>query len=91
MTRDDILRMARRAGFTLQRDEWLLTDMLERFAALVAAAKDPQPPTPHIKPLSREDIVNIYETPQIAGSYFETGVEKAIAITRFVERAHNIK
>jgi hypothetical protein len=37
MTREDIIRMAREAGFTLQRDERLFTEMLERFAALVAA------------------------------------------------------
>lgn len=39
MTRDDIIRMAQEAGFTLQRDEWLFTEMLERFATLVAAAE----------------------------------------------------
>ena len=35
----DIIRMAREAGFTLQRDERLFTNMLARFAALVAAAE----------------------------------------------------
>ena len=39
MTQDDIIRMAREAGFMLQRGEWLFTEMLERFAALVAAAE----------------------------------------------------
>lgn len=39
MTRDDITRIARETGFTPQRDEWLFTEMLERFAALVAAAE----------------------------------------------------
>ena len=37
--RDDIIRMAREAGFTPQREERLFTEMLERFAALVAAAE----------------------------------------------------
>lgn len=36
MTREDIIRMAREAGFTPNRDEWVFTEMLERFAALVA-------------------------------------------------------
>ena len=35
--REDIIRMAREAGFTPQRDEWLFTEMLERFADLVNA------------------------------------------------------
>ena len=35
MNRDDIIRMAREAGFTPQRDERLFVDMLERFAHLV--------------------------------------------------------
>jgi len=39
MNREDIIRMAREAGFTPQRDEWLFTEMLERFATLVAAAE----------------------------------------------------
>jgi hypothetical protein len=37
MDRDDIIRMAREAGFTPQRDERLFVDMLERFASLVYA------------------------------------------------------
>lgn len=36
MTQDDVLRMARMA-FVCQRDEYLFGEMLERFAALVAA------------------------------------------------------
>jgi len=40
MTRtNDIIRMAREAGFTPQRDEWVFIEMLESFAALVAAAE----------------------------------------------------
>ena len=39
MTRTDIVRMAREAGFTPGPDEWVFTEMLERFAALVAAAE----------------------------------------------------
>ena len=39
MTHEDIVRMAREAGFTVCRDEWVLGEMLERFAALVAAAE----------------------------------------------------
>jgi hypothetical protein len=33
-SKDDIIRIARKAGFTLQRDERLFVDMLERFADL---------------------------------------------------------
>ena len=41
MTRDDILRMAREAGFeALGTDDWVcFGDEIERFAALVAAAE----------------------------------------------------
>ena len=38
MTRDEIIRMAREAGFTLQRDERLFTEMLERFFLAAYAA-----------------------------------------------------
>lgn len=31
----DVQKLAREAGFVLHRDEWLLREMLERFAALV--------------------------------------------------------
>ena len=37
MTRDDIIEMAREAGF--DPDLWIYTDTFERFAALVAAAE----------------------------------------------------
>jgi hypothetical protein len=37
--KQDIIAMARKAGFTLQRDERLFTEMLERFAALAQAAE----------------------------------------------------
>ena len=39
MNRDDVIRMAREAGMTVCRDEWVFGEMLERFAALVAAAE----------------------------------------------------
>ncbi len=39
MNREDIVRMAREAGFTVCRDELVFGEMLERFAALVAAAE----------------------------------------------------
>lgn len=43
MTRDDIIRMAREAGFQQRHDTprewWMLTEDIERFAALVAAAE----------------------------------------------------
>lgn len=39
MTQDEIIKMAREAGFTPSRDEWVFTEMLERFAVLVAAAE----------------------------------------------------
>ena len=37
MNRDEVLRLAREAGFVCQRDEYLFGEMLERFASLVAA------------------------------------------------------
>ena len=39
MNRDDIIKLAREAGMTVCRDEWVFGQMLERFAALVAAAE----------------------------------------------------
>jgi hypothetical protein len=39
MTRDDIIRMAREAGFVCSRSESVLGEMLANFAALVAAAE----------------------------------------------------
>jgi hypothetical protein len=38
MTREDVIRMAHKVGFTPQRDEWLFTEMLERFFALASEA-----------------------------------------------------
>jgi len=35
--RENIIRMAREAGFTPQRDEWVFIEMLERFAAAIRA------------------------------------------------------
>lgn len=37
MSRDDIIRMAREAGLTVCRDEWVFGAILERFAELVRA------------------------------------------------------
>ena len=37
MTQEDTIRMAREAGLTVCRDEWVFGEMLERFAALVRA------------------------------------------------------
>ena len=39
MNRDDIIRMAREAGFSAKQSEIYFDRMLERFAALVAAAE----------------------------------------------------
>lgn len=39
MKRDDIIRMAREAGFVTHRDEWAFVERLERFATIVAAAE----------------------------------------------------
>lgn len=38
MTRDEIIRMARDAGFTPSRDEWVFGEMLERLARAAYAA-----------------------------------------------------
>lgn len=35
MNKEEIIRMAREAGFTVCRDEWVFGEMLERFAHLV--------------------------------------------------------
>jgi hypothetical protein len=37
MTQDEVIAMAREAGLTVCRDEWVFGEMLERFAQLVAA------------------------------------------------------
>ena len=42
MTRDDIIRMMREAGFTVQHDEQLFTGIFERFATIVLAANMPE-------------------------------------------------
>ena len=39
MNREEIIKLAREAGMTVCRDEWVFGEMLERFAALVAAAE----------------------------------------------------
>jgi hypothetical protein len=45
---------------------------------------------PQRKPLTDEEIRRIYETSELAGSYFPTATEKAIAVARAIERAHGI-
>ncbi|WJZ48191.1 hypothetical protein [Phage DSL-LC05] len=58
MSRDDITRMAREAGLTVCRDEWVFGAMLERFAELVradereACAKVCEPQEEHDDPLT---------------------------------------
>lgn len=42
------------------------------------------------KPLTDEQIARVYETPELAGSFFESGTEKAIAVARAIEAAHGI-
>ena len=50
----------------------------------------PQPAPPQHKPLTEEEIVRIFETPELAGTRFQTPTLKAIAIARAIERAHKI-
>jgi len=45
---------------------------------------------PASKPLTKEQIERIYETPEIAGSCFENATDKAIALARAIEAAHGI-
>jgi hypothetical protein len=46
---------------------------------------------PQRKPLTEEEIVRIFETPELAGARFQTSTLKAIAVARAVEAAHGIK
>jgi hypothetical protein len=46
---------------------------------------------PQRKPLTDEEIVRIFETPELAGTHFQTPTIKAIAVARAIERAHGIK
>ena len=46
---------------------------------------------PQRKPLTDEEIVRIFETPELAGTHFQTPTLKAIAVARAIERAHGIK
>lgn len=39
MSRDEMIRLARVAGFAIARDDFMLIEMLSDFAALVAAAE----------------------------------------------------
>ena len=45
---------------------------------------------PQRKPLTEEEIVRIFETPELAGTHFQTPTLKAIAVARAIERAHGI-
>jgi hypothetical protein len=45
---------------------------------------------PQRKPLTDEEIVRIFETPELAGTHFQTPTIKAIAVARAIERAHGI-
>ena len=46
---------------------------------------------PQRKPLTEGEIVRIFETPELAGTHFQTSTLKAIAVARAVEAAHGIK
>ena len=45
---------------------------------------------PQRLPLTDEEIVRIFETPELAGTHFQTPTLKAIAVARAIERAHGI-
>ena len=45
---------------------------------------------PQRKPLTEVEIVRIFETPELAGTHFQSPTLKAIAIARAIERAHGI-
>ena len=45
---------------------------------------------PKREPLTDVEIKRIYETSELAGSYFENATEKAIAVARAIEAAHGI-
>ena len=77
MTKDDINRMAREAGFIINDDN-PVTWSLERFAALVAAAER--------QPLTEEQIV------QVLGNVRESISSNVfLAFARAIEAAHGIK
>jgi len=69
MNRDDVIRMAREAGFTVQRDEWVFTEMLERFAALVAAAE-------------REACKDLWEAQKLTDRQISDHIVAAVAAER---------
>lgn len=48
-----------------------------------------QPAAPLV-PLTNEQIARIYETSELAGTYFDSATDKAIAVARAIERAHGI-
>ena len=71
MNQDDIIRMAKEAGFkprhNAPREWWMLTEDIERFAALVAAAE-------------REACAKIVE--QYTGAWDDNGFALAAAIRK---------
>ena len=81
MNREDIIRMAREAGFESHDISLNFPKELERFAALVASAATP----PQRKPLSDEEIILIVA--DCASSHQHTDIHFA----RAIERAHGIK
>jgi hypothetical protein len=66
-------------------------DALER---RIAGAQEQAEPDlslcPQRLPLTDEEIVRIFETPELAGTHFQTPTLKAIAVARAIERAHGI-
>ena len=71
MTKDDIIRMAKEAGFkprhNAPREWWMLTEDIERFAALVASAE-------------REACAKVVE--QYTGAWDDKGYALAQAIRK---------
>lgn len=57
----------------------------------VTPAAKVAPVQPGMVPLTDEQIVRIYERPDLAGTRHASGTEKAIAIARAIEAAHGIK
>lgn len=56
----------------------------------VSGAALTQPAQSALEPMSREQITKLYEVPQLAGSEFENGTERAIALIRAYEEARGI-
>ena len=58
--------------------------------AMSFAASEVVQPKKDFVGLTDEEIKRIYETSELAGSYFENATEKAIAVARAIEAAHGI-